>query len=314
MRSGTARPRFLTAERRFPVRRTRSDRLEKELGMLKKLILGGLVLGGSILALAERTFATEVTSNKLYISVFKGVLPSPSDPTRTGLELTLYPDNPWIYSTTTGPRVNSAVNPTEAHAIHGSLGAGSQSKKLHWMRFQFDTGNYFAAMSKTGETGHITIGLRGLYLNFPAASPGLSGHGIAIGDGVAGGGSCLNRGISIERYGRAYSLGAPTNTAIISSTCRTNIFQDYSSYFVEVHVSEVGPTRWIAYWVKDSFGSTVAEALYSDPAPDPKKEDIAKIPLNGDGTGWWLAHVSSERFADQVFSFVIRNFEAGATD
>jgi hypothetical protein len=282
--------------------------------MLKKLILGGLVLGGSVFAFAERTFATEVASNKLYISLFKGVRPSPTDPTKTGLELTLYPDNPWIYWTTTGPRINSATNPTEAHSIHGSLGAGSQSKKLHWMRFQFDTGNYFAVMPRTGGTGHITVGLRGLYLNFPAASPGLSGHGIAIGDGAAGGVSCVNRGISVERYERATSLGAPTNTAIISSTCRTNIFKDYSSYFVEVHVSEVGSTRWIAYWVRDSSGSTIAEAFVSDPAPDPRKVDITGKPLNGDGTSWWLAHVSSDRFADQDFSFAIRNFEAGATD
>lgn len=272
----------------------------------------------SVLASTVVAFATPITLQSKFSISFKGFSVSDAESKIEGLERIVY-DTPIVWlgpsSDIFGPRADGAAYSSQACAIYDSLAKylpTAESKTLHWMHFRFNTENYFRDIPN----GHIGVGLRG-GAHHDSVTPTNSyvrGNGITLGNN----GVCTsNRSIAIERFGNPTCPTTDPSCApymVIPGTCVENIFEDYRAYDIDLQVSQVGRTRWIAYWVKDaSTGALIAQvpATPTNPAGGYYQDDNPYLDYAGDKTGWFIAHVHSNRNMDKSFSFGIRDFQVG---
>lgn len=280
---------------------------------MSRLFLSFVAICSCLFTFATVGFAAPLQTK--YYVIFKGSAVSDAEAKTQGLERIVY--DTWLsaWSATPssdvfGPRADGREYSSQACGIYDSLASylgSAESRVLHWMRFRFYTGNYFRDISG----GHVAIGLRGELL----LGSYFRGSGITLGNN----GVCTsNRSIAIERFGNPTCLITDPSCApymVLPGTCVENIFEDNKTYDIELHVSQVGRTRWIAYWVRDeATGTLIAQVppTPTNPAGGFYQDDNPYIDYIGEKTGWFFAHVHSNKNMDKSFLFNIRDFQVGA--
>lgn len=286
--------------------------------MFKKSMISILAIS-SVLTSTVVAFATPITLQSKFLINFKGFAVTDAESQTKGLERIVY-ELPYFVPSShiLGPRADSRDYTSEARIIYDSLAnylPTAETKKLHWMRFRFNTENYFRDIPN----GHIGVGLRGGALadRVNPLNSYVRGNGITLGKN----GICTsNRSIAIERFGNTTCDKIDPSCApymVIPGTCVENIFEDYKAYDIDLHVSQVGRTRWISYWVKDvATGALIAQVppTPTNPAGGFYQDDNPYLDYAGDKTGWFIAHVDSNKNGDKSFSFGIRDFQVGVED